>query len=157
MAGVLGQSAMARMSTAQPADDPEEQRPTLVMQKVPSKIGRRAAPRLRLSLPGRLVAVERSHQCIVMNLSRTGAQVAILESLREGEGAMLKCGAIDHFVVVTRSEFGLNALEFEEPLSDELVLDIRRYHETFEDRERRNLIETARKWVNGDTDDDRAI
>ena len=92
-----------------------------------------------------------------MNLSRSGAQVAILESVREGEGAFLKCGKIDHFVVVTRSEFGLNALEFDEPLSDELVLDIRRYHENFEERERRALVETARKWVSGDSDDDRAI
>ncbi|MDJ0642990.1 MAG: hypothetical protein QNJ15_09240 [Erythrobacter sp.] len=119
--------------------------------------GRRAAPRLRLSLPARLVAVERTHQCILMNLSRTGAQVAILDSLREGEGAVLKCGKIDEFVIVNRSEFGLNALTFEEQISDELVLHIRRYHENFEERERRALVETARKWVSGESDDERAI
>ncbi len=119
--------------------------------------GRRAAPRLRLSLPARLVAVERTHQCILMNLSRDGAQIAILESLREGEGAVLKCGKIDQFVLVKRSEFGVNALSFEEPISDDLVLHIRSYHENFEQRERRSLVETARKWVNGDTDDERAI
>ena len=122
-----------------------------------SKIGRRAAPRLRLSRPGQLVAVERVHRCILLNLSRTGAQVAILDALREGEGAILKCGVIDHFAVVTRSEFGLNALEFEEPLTDAQVIEIRHYHENFEERERRALVETARKWVNGDIDDDRAI
>lgn len=122
-----------------------------------SKVGRRAAPRLRLSLPGQLVAVERVHRCILLNLSRTGAQVAILDALREGEGAILKCGVIDHFAVVTRSEFGLNALEFDEPLTDAQVIDIRHYHENFEERERRALIETARKWVNGDTGDDRAM
>lgn len=121
------------------------------------KTGRRSAPRLRLSLPARLVAVERTHQCILLNLSRTGAQVAILESLREGEGAVLKCGKIDEFVLVTRSEFGQNALSFENEISDELVLHIRRYHENFEERERRTLVETARKWVSGESDDDRAI
>ncbi len=119
--------------------------------------GRRAAPRLRLSLPARLVAVDRTHQCILMNLSRNGAQIAILDSLREGEGAVLKCGKIDQFVIVNRSEFGLNALSFEEPISDEMVLHIRRYHENFEERERRMLVETARKWVSGETDDERAI
>lgn len=124
---------------------------------IPSKVGRRAAPRLRLSLPGQLVAVERVHRCILLNLSRTGAQVAILDALREGEGAILKCSVIDHFGVVTRSEFGLNAIEFDEPLTDAQVIDIRHYHENFEERERRALIETARKWVNGETDDDRAI
>lgn len=131
--------------------------PPMSPKPLPSKIGRRAAPRLRLSLPGQLVAVERVHRCILLNLSRTGAQVAILDALREGEGAILKCGAIDHFAVVTRSEFGLNALEFEEPLTDAQVIEIRHYHENFEERERRALVETARKWVNGDIDDDRAI
>jgi len=120
-------------------------------------VGRRSAPRLRISLPGQLIAVDKVHSCILMNLSRTGAQVAILDSLRKGEGAILRCGAIDHFAIVTRSEFGMNALTFDEPLSDAQVLDIRRYHENFEERERRALIETARKWVNGDSGDDRPI
>jgi hypothetical protein len=120
-------------------------------------IGRRTAPRLRISLPGHLTAVDRVHSCILLNLSRTGAQVAILDSMREGEGAILRCGVINHFVIVARSEFGLNGLTFDEPLSDQVVLEIRRYHENFEERERRALIETARKWVNGDTEDERPI
>lgn len=118
-------------------------------------IGRRAAPRLRLSLPAQLIAVEKVHTCILLNLSRTGAQVAILDAMREGEGAILRCGLIDHFVIVARSEFGLNALVFDEPLTDAIVLETRRYHENFEEREKRALIETARKWVTGDTGDDR--
>lgn len=113
-------------------------------------VGRRSAPRLRISLPGQLIAVDKVHSCIVMNLSRTGAQVAILDSLRKGEGAILRCGAFDHFALVTRSEFGLNALTFDEPLSDAMVLELRRYSENFEQRERRALIDTARKWVTGD-------
>jgi hypothetical protein len=120
-------------------------------------IGRRAAPRLRLSLPAQLIAIEKTHTCILLNLSRTGAQVAILDSIREGEGAMLRCGIINHFVIVARSEFGLNAVVFDEPLSDAIVLETRRYHENFEEREKRALIETARKWVTGDTGDDRPI
>lgn len=120
-------------------------------------VGRRAAPRLRLSLPGQLIAVEKVHTCILLNLSRTGAQVAILESMRVGEGAILRCGIIDHFAIVTRSEFGLNALEFDEPLTDHIVLEIRRYHENFEEREKRALIERARRWVTGESDDDRTV
>ena len=120
-------------------------------------IGRRAAPRLRLSLPAKLVAVEKAHTCILLNLSRTGAQVAILDAIRVGEGAILRCGVINHFAIVTRTEFGLNALEFDEPLTDDIVLEVRRYHENFEEREKRALIETARKWVTGDSEDDRPI
>lgn len=131
--------------------DPEVPKPDF------AKVGRRSAPRLRLSLPGQLVAVERVHRCILLNLSRSGAQVAILDALRVGEGAILRCGVIDQFAVVTRSEFGLNALQFDEPLSDAQVLEIRHYYENFEERERRALIETARRWVNGETDDGQAI
>jgi hypothetical protein len=120
-------------------------------------VGRRAAPRLRVSLPAQLIAVEKVHTCILLNLSRTGAQVAILDSIREGEGAILRCDVINQFTLVTRCEFGLNALEFEDPLFDEVVLEIRRYYENFEERERRALIETACKWVNGDFADDRPM
>lgn len=144
-------SAPAGSSKGVQVSEPEFPKPEF------SKVGRRSAPRLRLSLPGQLVAVERAHRCILLNLSRTGAQVAILDALREGEGAILRCGVIDHFAIVTRSEFGLNALQFEEPLTDAQVIEIRHHFENFAEREKRALIETARKWVNGESDDDRAI
>ena len=118
-----------------------------------STIGRRAAPRLRISLPAQLIAIEKAHTCILLNLSRSGAQVAILDAMREGEGAILRCGVINHFAIITRSEFGLNALSFEEKLSDAIVLETRRYQENFEERERRALIGRARKWATGETDD----
>lgn len=119
--------------------------------------GRRAAPRLRVSLPARLISVEGNQPCVLMNLSRSGAQVAVLDSIRVGEGAVLQCGSLEVFGDVIRSDFGLNAIRFEEEISDAQVLEIRHYHETFEERERRSLIDTARKWVTGDSDDDRPI
>ncbi|MEM7703863.1 MAG: hypothetical protein AAF251_18145 [Pseudomonadota bacterium] len=120
-------------------------------------VGRRNAARLRLSLPARFIAVEETHKAILLNLSRTGAQIAILNSVREGEGGFLECGQLKVFAIIARSEFGINALEFEEPLTDQAVLDIRRYSETVEERERRHLLETARQWVNGESKDERAI
>jgi len=121
-------------------------------------VGRRAAPRLRLSLPARFVAVEEVHKAILLNISRTGAMIAILSCVREGEGGFLECGKkLKQFAIITRSEFSINAMQFEEPLSEEAVLDIRRYYENFEERERRQLIETARNWVNGATKDERIV
>lgn len=119
--------------------------------------GRRSAPRLRVSLPARLISIEGNQPCVLMNLSRSGAQVAVLDAIRVGEGAVLRCGSLEVFGDVIRSDFGLNALRFEEELTDAQVLDIRHYYETFEERERRSLIDTARKWVTGDSDDDRPI
>jgi hypothetical protein len=101
------------------------------------------------------MAVERVHRCILLNISRSGAQVAILDSLREGAEAILRCGPFEHFAIVSRSEFGLNALQFDEPLLHSEVLEVRHLYENFEERERRALMETARKWVMGDSRDDR--
>ena len=137
---------------AAPFDHPASERSVAHLQS-----GRRAAPRLRLSLPAQLIAVEKAHTCILFNLSRTGAQVAILDAMRVGEGAILRCGLIDHFTLVTRSEFGLNALVFDEPLTDAIVLETRRYYENFEEREKRALLETARKWATGETSEERPI
>jgi len=120
-------------------------------------VGRRTAPRLRLSLPARLIAVDKAHTCILVNLSRTGAQIAVLDEIPTGEGAILRCGVIDHFALVTRSESGINALEFDEPLSNAIAPEIRRYQENFAERERRALTETVRKWVTGDSAEDRPI
>lgn len=147
-AGLAGASPADRLRSGQGISKPQSDFPSPAAMPV----GRRSAPRLRLSLPAQLVAVEKAHTCILLNLSRSGAQVAILDSVRVGEGAMLRCGVINHFVLVTRNEFGRNALVFDEPLTDEIVLETRRYHENFEERERRALIETVRKWVTGDDD-----
>lgn len=114
-------------------------------------VGRRGAPRLRVSLPARFQAIEETHKAILLNISRTGAQFAILHPVREGEGGILECGSTKAFALVTRSEFSINAVAFEEPLSEAEVLDIRRLYENFEERERRTLVETARQWVNGDS------
>jgi len=123
----------------------------------PIRVGRRAAPRLRLSLPAQLIAANRVQACILLNLSRTGAQVALLEPLRQGAGAILRCGVINHFAIVTWSDPGRNGLVFDNPLGDAVVLETRRYHETFAERERRALMEAARRWATGDTDGERPI
>lgn len=101
---------------------PEDQSPK------PVPVGRRTAPRPRLSLPAEPIAVERAHACILTNLTRTGAEVAILAAMRS---------------------------IFDELLTDEQVLEIRRHSENFEEREQRALIETARTRVTVDSDDDR--
>jgi hypothetical protein len=113
-------------------------------------IGRRAAPRLRLSLPGVLLATTGDRRCIVTNLSRTGVLIALGEPLRVDDEGYLRCGPIDHFMIVTRRDRGLNALAFDIPVTDAFVLQMRRFQETFEQRERDELLATARSWIAGE-------
>ena len=135
-----------------------DERSGLGPNEVPTNpVGRRRAPRLRVSLPARFVAIDRTHPCILLNISQTGAQIAILNSIREGESGVLECGRIKTFGLVVRSEVSLNALHFDEELSYDDVIGIRRLYETYELRERRKLIETARRWASGESKDDRAM
>lgn len=116
----------------------------------PIETGRRAAPRLRLSLPGVFLAVRGNLKCIVTNMSQTGVLIAVNETLNVGEEGYLRCGPIDHFVTVTRKDNGLNALEFDNPVSHDFVLQMRRFQETLEERDERELMETVRSWTQGD-------
>ena len=135
-----------------------DERSGLGPNEVPTNpVGRRRAPRLRVSLPARFVAIDRTHPCILLNISQTGAQIAILNSVREGEAGVLECGKVKAFGLVVRSEISLNALHFDEELSYEDVIGIRRLYETYELRERRKLIETARRWASGESKDGRAM
>ena len=111
--------------------------------------GRRAAPRLRLSLPGKFLAVRGNLRCIITNLSQTGVLMTVEETLKVGDEGFLRCGPIDHFMIVKRCDRGMNALEFERPLSHEFVLRVREYQETFAEREKAELLANARAWSEG--------
>lgn len=112
--------------------------------------GRRTAPRLRLSLPGTIMSTKGNHPCVVTNLSRHGVQIAIRDALDVGKDGFLRCGPIDHFATVIRKDRGLNALQFENPLSESFVLQMRKFQESFADLERMELLETARSWSTGE-------
>ncbi len=116
-------------------------------------VGRRSAPRLRLSIPARLVTLFDTRRCILVNLSRTGAQIGLEQPLGKGEGAFLQLAGIDQFGSITRCAVGLgggfNGLEFECPLTDRQVLALRDHAESFADAESRALRDEVRAWVTG--------
>ncbi|MEO0871401.1 MAG: PilZ domain-containing protein [Pseudomonadota bacterium] len=114
-----------------------------------ANVGRRAAPRLRLSIPARLVTVSETRRCVLLDVSRCGAQISLAKPLSEGEAGFLHFANTEVFVSVIRKATGLNGVEFDVPLSDEDVLAIRRYAEDYEADERRALRSEARAWVAG--------
>ncbi len=113
------------------------------------KIGRRAAARLRLSIPGKLVTIYETQPCIVVNLSRTGAQVSLAKPLAPGEAIFLQLAAKEHFASVVWRDTGSNGLEFEVPLADEQVLDARHFADRIDELERREMLRIAREWITG--------
>lgn len=116
-------------------------------------VGRRLAPRLRLSIPARLLTLDGASRCILVNLSRTGAHIGLKRPLTKGARAILQVDGIDSFGVVTRCDIGRNGgsngFEFEDPLSDEDVVAMRQYAEGLERYERARLLREAEAWVAG--------
>lgn len=108
---------------------------------------KRAAPRLPLSLPGTFISTLGNPRCIVTNLSRTGVLIALREPLRVESTGFLRCGPIDHFVIVKRQTVGLNAVVFEIPVSDAFVAQVRNYQTNFAANELHDLRETAQAWT----------
>lgn len=110
----------------------------------------RVAPRLPLSLPGTFIATTGNPSCIVRNLSRTGVLIAVKEPLRVGSSGFLRCGPIDHFVIVKRKGIGLNAVVFELPVTDAFVALVRDYQNLFAETELNEMRETAQRWAGFD-------
>lgn len=117
-------------------------------------IGRRAASRLRLSIPARIMTIYETHNCILLDLSRSGARIGLAEPLVIGGGGYLRIGQLEVFGQAVRRMIGagggVNGIAFDTPLSDAAVLAIRHHAETFQRTERDALREQVRRWVKGD-------
>ena len=115
--------------------------------------GRRGAPRLRLSLPAKLVSLYGTHRCILIDLSRTGAQVGLEKTLAVNETGFLQIAGLELFCEVVRTaegpSGGVNGLVFDPPLDDQVVLDMRSYGDNYDEDDLRGLRDEVKDWVNG--------
>lgn len=117
-------------------------------------VGRRGAARLRLSIPARFVSVDGHHDCILIDLSATGAQIALTAPRMLGAAGYLMVARLEVFGEVVRRVWGqgggVNGLMFDEPLSRDDVLGVRHHAETFQQREQVALRDQVRRWVTGE-------
>lgn len=120
----------------------------------PAAIGRRSAARLRLAIPARFVSIHATQACILLDLSQSGARIGLASPIAEGQSGYLEVARFAMFGAVVRTDHGngggINAIAFDDPISGAQVLDIRRFAEEFESREREALREQVRRWVTGE-------
>lgn len=132
------------MSAALPKSDPTSEA---------LAIGRRAAPRLRLSIPGKLISLYDTRRCIVIDLSCTGVQLGLENPLAIYETAVLQIAGQDLFGEVVRlaegPNGGVNGIQFDPPLEEQDVLDMRAFAERYQRDELRKLHSEVRDWVEG--------
>ncbi|MEM1196976.1 MAG: PilZ domain-containing protein [Pseudomonadota bacterium] len=112
-------------------------------------VGRRRAARLRLSIPARLITVSETRRCVLLDVSRNGAQIGLRKPLEEGEAGLLQFSRFETFGCAVHQDRGLNGLEFDVELSDADVLEIRGYAENYAADKRADLMNEARAWVMG--------
>lgn len=112
-------------------------------------VGRRGSARLRLSVPAKLQTTLRTLDCVLVNISRTGARIALEYPLEIGEFAVLKCARLEEYADVVRCGPGHNGLQFDRPLSKEQILALRAHSENAELEERHAFRREVRNWVTG--------
>jgi len=117
-------------------------------------IGRRSAPRLRLAVPARFVSVFSTQNCILLDISRSGARLSLATPIADGQSGYLEIARLEVFGSIVRTERGIdggiNAMAFDDVIAKAQVLDIRRHAEHYEARERHALRDQVRHWVTGE-------
>ena len=112
--------------------------------------GRRANARVRLHIPGRLILLTGVQQCILEDLSVSGAAV-ITQQIPPpvGTSGILQCEGLEVFGSVQWSRYGRCGVMFEERLPLAAVVALRHVADAYEDNERERFRESARAWVQG--------
>ena len=119
----------------------------------PIPIGKRGAPRLRLSIPAKLISRYATQRCILIDVSCTGAQVGLEEPLDLQETAILQIGTMEPFGEVVRTvrrkNGGINGVKFDPPIDKAEVLEIRSFAENYEREQLRAIRLQVQEWVDG--------
>ncbi len=117
-------------------------------------VGRRTAARLRLAIPARFISIYSTQNCILLDISRTGARLALARPLAEHKSGFVAFAHFELFGSIVRADRGAdggaNALAFDDPITEADVLEVRRFAESFEMRERLALRDVVRRWVAGE-------
>ncbi len=101
-----------------------------------------------------MLTVYEMQHCILVDLSQTGARIALAMPMAVGDGGYLKVGQFEVFGEAVRCKRGtgggVNGIAFEAPLSHAAVLAVRHHAETFQLAERDALRNQVRRWVTGE-------
>lgn len=117
-------------------------------------LGRRSSPRLPLRIPAKLVSVFDTLDCLLVDVSLSGALVRLARPLAVDSCGYLRAGPLDAFAITVRvssyrGSDALTGLRFDTRLTREQVVELRNFAREAELIEKRARISAARDWVNG--------
>ena len=112
--------------------------------------GRRASARLRTRLAARMVLLAGTQNCVLIDLSLTGARVETSRPAQLGDEAVLMWGSFETFGQVVWTTPGLCGLALFDPISDAVLLGTRQLDQVARLPEDRELARnSARSYVEG--------
>jgi len=111
--------------------------------------GRRGDSRARLFIPGRLVLRDGTIPCVVEDLSRTGARLALSRGPSVDETGILEVCRIEAFGAGVWLAQGRCGFHFDDPLPIEQVIALRTYADHFTQHQRAENLRMAREFVQG--------
>ncbi len=115
-------------------------------------VGRRGKPRLRLHLPARLELVGVNCDCLLRNVSQTGASVLAECAPNPPEFGLLECDPLRIYFFVEWRDGHEAGLRFDEEIGEATLLRLREIKDNLPTLERRANRELARRWVAGEID-----
>ncbi|MXP43967.1 PilZ domain-containing protein [Allopontixanthobacter sediminis] len=115
-----------------------------------NRTGRRAAARLRVTIPGRLILLGGSYTCEVGDISQTGARVHCeAAAVDPGATGVLQCMGLDVLCCIVRRDGRCVGLAFEEDVSAEALQEIRQQHDRLSKVRVREDRIFAKRWATG--------
>ncbi len=104
------------------------------------------SPRRRVLLSGMFHSLTTSCQASIRNLSVTGAAIDCDAPLKVGAEGVLQVGRVDALARVIWQKGQTYGIQFDQPLPNQLVLDL---HRITEEDVRRSQVQAAKEWFTG--------
>lgn len=112
-------------------------------------IGRRDNARAIIGAPGKLILLSRSADCILVDLSCTGARICTAETLHPGVEAFVQMDRLELFGQILWGKRGQFGMVFDQPLAVEQVIQMRWLSKQLCEKAKGDAIARIRNWVEG--------
>jgi hypothetical protein len=121
-------------------------RPEMINRKPFGKLGKRGLPRLSTGLDAILVLPDRSVNCRMENISRTGCRIRLCEPAKRGATVLVRIERLEEIGTVVWAKGPMCGVHFARPIAVEALARIRWMVEHQDDQERRTIANATAVW-----------
>jgi hypothetical protein len=118
----------------------------MINRKPFGKLGKRGLARLSTWLDATLVMPDRSANCQMEDISRTGCRIRLGEPARRGATVLVRIERLEEIGTVVWAKGAICGVRFARPIAVEVLARIRWMVEHRDDQERRTLANATAVW-----------